>query len=136
MTVILLQKISILSQLGLNQKINLVGHDVGVLTAAASHPNNVSKLVILDVPPPGFEECCCWFRFHQTSDIPEMLTAGKEREYLSWFYRLAYNTEAITKADIENYVASYSAPGGMSAGFEYYRAFPTTLEKNRDQANV
>src|SRR5918996_3787756 len=41
----------LLSQLGLDQKINLVGHDVGVHTAysyAAGHPNNVSKLVILD----------------------------------------------------------------------------------------
>jgi pimeloyl-ACP methyl ester carboxylesterase len=132
----------LLFQLGLDQKIYLVGHDVGVLTAysyAASHPNNVSKLVILDVPPlppPGFEDCCWWFRFHQTSDIPEMLTAGKEREYLSWFYRFAYNPEAITEADIDKYVASYSAPGGMRAGFEYYRAFPITLEQNREHANV
>jgi pimeloyl-ACP methyl ester carboxylesterase len=132
----------LLSMLGLHQKIYLVGHDVGVLTAysyAASHPNNVSKLVILDVPPlppPGFEDCCWWFKFHQTSDIPEMLTAGKEREYLSWFYRFAYNPEAITEADIDKYVASYSAPGGMRAGFEYYRAFPTTLEQNREHANV
>ena len=132
----------LVSQLGLGQKIYLVGHDVGVLTAysyAASHPNNVSKLVILDVPPlppPGFEDCCWWFKFHQTSDIPEMLTAGKEREYLSWFYRFAYNPEAITEADIDKYVSSYSAPGGMRAGFEYYRAFPTTLEQNREHANV
>src|SRR5918994_5558445 len=47
----------LLSQLGLNQKIYLIGHDIGVLTAysyAASHPNNVSKLVILDVPVAGF----------------------------------------------------------------------------------
>jgi pimeloyl-ACP methyl ester carboxylesterase len=80
----------LVSQLGFNKKINLVGHDIGVQTAysyAASHPNNVSKLVILDVPlpgffHPGFEDCCC---FHQTPDIPEALTAGKEREYLSWF---------------------------------------------------
>jgi pimeloyl-ACP methyl ester carboxylesterase len=132
----------LVSQLGLGQKIYLVGHDVGVLTAysyAASHPNNVSKLVILDVPPlppPGFEDCCWWFRFHQTPDIPEMLTAGKEREYLSWFYRYAYNPEAITQADIDKYVSKYSAPGGMRAGFEYYRAFPTTLEQNKDHANV
>ena len=131
----------LLSQLGL-QKIYLVGHDVGVLTAysyAASHPSNVSKLVILDVPPlppPGFEDCCWWFSFHQTPDIPEMLTAGKEREYLTWFYRFAYNPEAITQADIDKYVASYSAPGGMRAGFEYYRAFPITLEQNREHANV
>jgi pimeloyl-ACP methyl ester carboxylesterase len=132
----------LLSKLGLNQKIYLVGHDVGVLTAysyAASHSNNVSKLVILDVPPlppPGFEDCCWWFSFHQTPDIPEMLTAGKEREYLSWFYRFAYNPEAITENDIDKYVASYSAPGGMRAGFEYYRAFPITLEQNREHANV
>jgi pimeloyl-ACP methyl ester carboxylesterase len=132
----------LVSQLGLGQKIYLVGHDVGVLTAysyAASHPNNVSKLVILDVPPlppPGFEDCCWWFRFHQTPDIPEMLTAGKEREYLSWFYRYAYNPEAITQADIDKYVSKYSASGGMRAGFEYYRAFPTTLEQNKDHANV
>jgi pimeloyl-ACP methyl ester carboxylesterase len=132
----------LLSQLGLNQKIYLVGHDIGVLTAysyAASHPNNVSKLVILDVPPlppPGFENCCWWFRFHQTPDVPEALTAGKEREYLSWFYRFAYNPEAITEDDIDKYVASYSAPGGMRAGFEYYRAFPITLEQNKEHANV
>jgi hypothetical protein len=56
----------LVSQLGLNQTIYLVGHDVGVQTAysyAAAHPNNVSKLVILDVPlhgffPPGIEDCC------------------------------------------------------------------------------
>jgi pimeloyl-ACP methyl ester carboxylesterase len=132
----------LLSKLGINQKIYLVGHDVGVLTAysyAASHPNNVTKLVILDVPPlppPGFEDCCWWFSFHQIPDIPEMLTAGKEREYLSWFYRFAYNPEAITQEDIDRYVASYSAPGGMRAGFEYYRAFPITLEQNREHANV
>src|SRR5215831_6931049 len=64
----------LLSQLR-TQKIYLVGHDVGVLTAysyAASHPSNVSKLVILDVPPlppPGFEKCCWWFGFHQTPYI-------------------------------------------------------------------
>jgi pimeloyl-ACP methyl ester carboxylesterase len=135
----------LLSQLGLDQKIYIVGHDIGVQTAysyAASHPNNVSKLVILDVPvagfsPPGFEDCCWWFSFHQIPDIPEFLTAGKEREYLSWFYTtFAYNREAITEADIDEYVSHYSAPGGMRAGFEYYRAFPINVEQNKEHANV
>jgi pimeloyl-ACP methyl ester carboxylesterase len=134
----------LLSQLGLDQKIYLVGHDIGVQTAysyAASHPNNVSKLVILDVPvagfsPPGFEDCCWWFSFHPP-DIPEVLTAGKEREYLSWFYTtFAYNPEAITEADIDECVSHYSAPGGMHAGFEYYRAFPINVKQNKEHANV
>ena len=135
----------LLSQLGLDQKIFLVGHDIGVHTAysyAATHPNNVSKLVILDVPvpgfyPQGFEDCCWWFSFHQTPDIPEALTAGKEREYLSWFYTtFAYNPEAITEADIDEYVSHYSKPGGMRAGFEYYRAFPIDEEQNKELADV
>jgi pimeloyl-ACP methyl ester carboxylesterase len=131
----------LVSQLGLGQKIYLVGHDVGGQTAysfAAIHPNNVSKLVIMDFIFPGFYPpnlegvCCWWFSFHQTRDIPELLTAGNEREYLSWHYRgLAYNPEAINEADIDKYVSSYSASGGMRAGFEYYRAFPINEEQNK-----
>jgi pimeloyl-ACP methyl ester carboxylesterase len=130
----------LVSQLGFS-KIFLVAHDVGAQTAysyAAGHPNNVSKLVFMDYIfpgfyPPNFEGVCCWwFSFHQTRDIPELLTAGNEREYLSWHYRgLAYNREAITEADIDTYVRSYSAPGGMRAGFEYYRAFPMDAEQNK-----
>jgi pimeloyl-ACP methyl ester carboxylesterase len=129
----------LVSQLGFT-KIFLVAHDIGVQTAysyAAAHPNNVSKLVIMEFAfpgflPPGFESLVWWFGFHQTPDVPEALTAGKEREYLSWFYRgLAYNPEAITEADIDEFVSHYSAPGGMRAGFEYYRAFPIDAEQNK-----
>jgi pimeloyl-ACP methyl ester carboxylesterase len=129
----------LVSQLGFS-KIFLVAHDVGAQTAysyAAGHPSNVSRLVIMDAVfpgffPPNFEGVCWWCSFHQTRDIPELLTAGNEREYLSWHYRgLAYNREAITEADIDTYVRSYSAPGGMRAGFEYYRAFPMNAEQNK-----
>jgi pimeloyl-ACP methyl ester carboxylesterase len=129
----------LVSQLGFS-KIFLVAHDVGAQTAysyAAGHPSNVSRLVIMDAVfpgffPPNFEGVCWWCSFHQTRDIPELLTAGNEREYLSWHYRgLAYNREAITEADIDTYVRSYSAPGGMRASFEYYRAFPMNAEQNK-----
>jgi pimeloyl-ACP methyl ester carboxylesterase len=129
----------LISQLGFS-KIFLVAHDVGAQTAysyAAGHPSNVSRLVIMDAVfpgffPPNFEGVCWWCSFHQTRDIPELLTAGNERDYLSWHYRgLAYNREAIAEADIDTYVRSYSAPGGMRAGFEYYRAFPMNAEQNK-----
>jgi pimeloyl-ACP methyl ester carboxylesterase len=134
----------LVSQLGFS-KIFLVGHDIGSQTAysfAAAHPSNVSKLVIMEYSLPGVlpkeqeqepEAPLWWFGFHQTPDVPEALTAGKEREYLSWFYRgLAYNPEAITEADIDEFVVHYSAPGGMRAGFEYYRAFPIDAEQNKE----
>jgi hypothetical protein len=48
----------------------------------------------------------------------------------------AYNPEAIAEADIDRHVSSYSAPGGMRAGFEYYRAFPIDAEQNKEHAKV
>ena len=132
----------LVSQLGFNE-IFLVGHDVGAQTAysyAVDHPNNVTKMVIMDFifpgfSPPGLESLVWWFGFHQTRDIPEMLTEGKERGYLSWFYKgIAYNPNAITQADIDEFVSKYSAPGAMRAGFEYYRAFPEDAEQNKESA--
>ena len=94
------------SQLGFNQ-ILLVAHDVGGQTAysyAVAHPNNVTKLVIMDFPFPGFlppefgENGPWWFAFQQTPNLPESLVEGKEREYISWFFKgLAYNPSAITE---------------------------------------
>ena len=78
-----------------------------------------------------------WFVFHQTPDIPEALVQGKELMYLSWFYHnLAYNPAAITQDDINEFVSHYSAPGGMRAGFEYYRAFPQDAIENQNHSKT
>ena len=131
------------SQLGFNQ-ILLVAHDVGSQTAysyAAAHPNNVSKLVIMDFPFPGFlppefgENGPWWFAFYQVPDLPEALLEGKEREYISWFMKgLAYNPSAITEEDIDVFVSHVSAPGGMRAAFEHFRAFPLDAEQNEESS--
>jgi pimeloyl-ACP methyl ester carboxylesterase len=123
----------------------LVGHDLGAPVAysyAAAHPSEVRGLVILDVPITGIGPTLNLTRlwhipFHMVRDIPETLVEGKEREYLSWFYRnYAYNPAAITKEDIDEYVSHYSAPGGMRAGFEYYRAFPISAEQIKEYSKV
>jgi pimeloyl-ACP methyl ester carboxylesterase len=134
----------LVSRLGFN-KIFLVSHDIGGQTAfsfAAAHPNNVSKLVIMDyifagfLPPALGQNGPWWFAFHQVPNLPEVLVQGKEKEYLSWFYKgLAYNPEAITQDDIDEFVTHYSAPGGMRAGFEYYRAFPIDAVQNKEIIN-
>jgi pimeloyl-ACP methyl ester carboxylesterase len=133
-----------------HERIFLVGHDWGGPVAyayASAHPNEVRRLVILDVPVPGagLEQIPqaspkggLWhISFHGVRDLPEALVAGRERLYLSWFYRLAgYNPEAISETDIDEYVRCYSAPGGMRAGFEYYRAFWTDVEHNTENAKT
>jgi pimeloyl-ACP methyl ester carboxylesterase len=133
----------LVSQLGFNQ-ILLVAHDVGSQTAysyAAAHPNNVSKLVIMDFPFPGFlppefgENGPWWFAFQQTPNLPEALVEGKEREYVSWFFKgLAYNPSAITEEDIDVFANHFSSPGGMRAAFEHFRAFPIDAEQNKESA--
>jgi pimeloyl-ACP methyl ester carboxylesterase len=134
----------LVSQLGFSN-IFLVAHDVGAQTAysyAAAHPNNVSKLVLMDFPFPGFlppefgTNGPWWFAFYQTPDIPEALLEGKEREYISSFMKgLAYNPSAITEEDIDVYANHAKAPGGTRAQLEYFRAFPQDAEQNKISAN-
>jgi pimeloyl-ACP methyl ester carboxylesterase len=122
----------------------LVGHDIGGQIAysyAAAHPTEVKRLVVSDLTFPGFappgRTAPWWFAFHQTPDMPEALVQGKELMYLSWFYHnLAYNPAAITQADINEFVIHYSAPGGMRAGFEYYRAFPQDAIENQNYSKT
>ena len=79
----------LVSQLGFKD-IFLVGHDFGVQIAysyAAAHPDEVRRLVILDVPIPGIGPGenitgLWWAQFHMVRDIPEMLIDGHERQYL------------------------------------------------------
>ena len=83
-----------MTQLGF-KNIFLVGHDIGAEIAypyAAAHPNDVKRLVILDVPILGIgaaqNTSGLWHvNFHMVRDIPELLVQGHEREYLTWFYK-------------------------------------------------
>jgi pimeloyl-ACP methyl ester carboxylesterase len=133
----------LVSGLGFNN-VYLVGHDMGSQTAysyAAAHPNNVSALVVMEYMFPGLYSNASfaepwWFSFHRTLDLPEVLVAGNEREYLSWFYRqLAYNPYSIDEVAINEYVRAYSAPGGMRSGFEYFRASPTDAMLNNETSS-
>jgi pimeloyl-ACP methyl ester carboxylesterase len=122
----------------------LVGHDIGTQVAysyAAAHPTEVKKLVVMELTIPGFAPAgrmpLWWAIFHQTPDVPEALIQGKEMMYLSWFFHnLAFNPAAITHTDINEYVTHYSAPGGMRAGFEYYRAFPQDAIQNMNYSKT
>jgi pimeloyl-ACP methyl ester carboxylesterase len=122
----------------------LVGHDWGTQVAysyAAAHPTEVKRLTVMELTIPGFappgRPPLWWGVFHQTPDVPEALVQGKEMIYLPWFYHnLAYNPAAITQADINEYVSHYSAPGGMRAGFEYYRAFPQDAIQNMNYSKT
>jgi pimeloyl-ACP methyl ester carboxylesterase len=73
------------------------------------------------------------FAFHGARDVPEMLVAGRERQYLQMFFNARiYDPSAISEADLDVYTSAYTGPGAMRAGFELYRAFDRDAEDNRD----
>jgi pimeloyl-ACP methyl ester carboxylesterase len=134
----------LVTQLGFSS-IFLAAHDVGVFVAypyAAEHPTEVKGLALWEAPIPGLfpttgRPPIWWVSFHQTPDVPEALVEGKEKEYLSWHYQnLAHNPAAITQEAIDEYVSKYSAPGGMRAGFEYYRAIPQDAIQNQNYSQT
>lgn len=133
----------VLDHAGVSGHCIVVGHDIGAMIAyafARRYPERTERLAVLDAAMPGtavFEQMwqsgAIWhFHFHQAPDIPEMLTSGRERLYLEQIWRsLFYNAGAMDEETKVSYVSDYSAPGGMRAGFELYRAFARDIEHNR-----
>jgi pimeloyl-ACP methyl ester carboxylesterase len=120
----------------------LVAHDWGGPVAfclAATHPEAVRRLVMLDTAVPGdgsgtfSQHGRRWHHaFHQTADLPEALVAGREEIYLGWFYRhYGYKAGAIEPEDIEEYLRTYRQPGALRAGFAYYRALDQDVAHNQ-----
>lgn len=71
------------------------------------------------------------FAFHQKRDLPELLIAGREFEYVSTFiYDRAYDMGAHPIEDIKEFSRSFAQPGNTRGGLEWYRAFP------QDHANA
>lgn len=140
---------ALVEQLGFSD-VRLVGHDLGGWVAyayAAAHRDQIRRLAVLEIIPPDepivqvttlTPHGSLWhFNFHFVRDLPEALITGRERLYLSWFYRnAAYNPVAISETAIDEYVRCYSAEGGLRAGFEYYRALFTDIEQTREDAAI
>ena len=131
--------------LGLSN-VALVGHDMGGPTAyayACAHPDEVRSLTILDVaitidPAEQAEYYKRLFHlsFNAEPDIAIQLVTGREREFLTHFYRRCYNPGAFSLEDIDEYVAAFSAPGAMRGSMAHYGAIPTDLVHNQENAKT
>ncbi|HPG25012.1 MAG TPA: alpha/beta hydrolase [Myxococcota bacterium] len=128
------------------EKVFLVGHDFGGPTAyayACAHPEDVRGLAILDVSITIDEaEAASYFTrlfhlsFNAEPDLAVALVSGRERIFLTHFYRDCYNPGAFTLEDIDEYVASFSAPGALRASMAHYGALWTDLAHNKENAKT
>lgn len=122
------------------QHISIVGHDVGAPVACAyaeAYPEDVRRLVVIEgakMPEIGKIPPQYWhMAFHAEPDIAESLIVGRERLYLSWFYRkFGYNPAAFTEADIDEYVRWYSEVGAMRSALQYYRNGKQDVAQNKE----
>ena len=117
-----------------HQRLGIVGHDIGLMVAyayAAQYPNEVDRIVLMDAFLPGIGNWKdVWllrdlWHFHFYGETPLALVHGRERIYFEHFWNdfAADRTRSVPEQDRQIYAAAYARPGGMRAGFEYFRTF-------------
>lgn len=135
-----------MNQLG-HKKYSVVGHDIGMWVGyalASDYPADIKKIALTEAVIPGLapapsifvdpqDNIFLWhFMFNQVQDLPETLTAGKEKEYLNFIFdHWSYRRDRVAT---QTYIDAYSSPGGLRAGFAYYRAIPQTIAQNKQRA--
>lgn len=125
----------------------VIGHDIGMWVGyalAADFPDAIERLILTEAVIPGLaaapsifvdpqDNIFLWhFMFNQLADLPEALTTGRERTYLSFIFdKWSWQRHRVA-ADV--YIEAYSEPGRLQAGFSYYRAIPETIRQNQHRA--
>jgi pimeloyl-ACP methyl ester carboxylesterase len=125
----------------------VVGHDIGLMVAyayAAMYPSETEKLALMDAFLPGvagwepyYNNPDLWhFRFH--GPTPEALVAGREKTYFAYFWNdlAADKNHSLPVADRQAYVAAYSRPGRMRAGWAYFASWPQTASDFAEMAKT
>jgi pimeloyl-ACP methyl ester carboxylesterase len=116
--------------------VHVTGQDVSgatVFRLATTHPQDVLSLIAIETGLPGFgvealadiTHGGAWYiGVLTTPGIPEMLLAGREREFLGRFAFSATSAtaDANTDADIDEFVRSYARPDGWRGAIGLYRS--------------
>jgi pimeloyl-ACP methyl ester carboxylesterase len=121
------------------EKIRVVGHDIGLMVAyayAAQYPSEVERIVLMDAFLPGIGKWRdVWlmrdlWHFHFYGKTPLALVHGRERIYFEHFWNdfAADPAHSVPERDRRFYAKAYARPGGMRAGFEYFRTFERDAE--------
>ena len=125
----------LIGQLGAGP-VHVTGQDISgavVFRLAVTHPGDVLSLTAIEMSLAGFglEDMADVTRggsWHigvlAAPGIPEMLLAGREREFLGQFAfpALSATPGAITGADIGEFARTYSRPGGWRGAAGLYRS--------------
>jgi pimeloyl-ACP methyl ester carboxylesterase len=130
------------------ERFRVAGEDWGAAIAyavTAFHRRRVQQLVFQETLLPGVaaperdpslaldDGRTGWhFGFFSVPNLPELLLAGRERAFWTYFARRQmWDPSALTDGDIDEMVHSVEQPGGTRAILEMYRARQLDAEQNR-----
>lgn len=116
--------------------VHLTGQDISgatVFRLATTHPENVLSFTAIEMGLPGFglemladiTHGGAWYiGVLAAPGIPEMLLAGREREFLGQyaFPAMSATPGAITNTDINEFVRTYSRPDGWRGAIGLYKS--------------
>ena len=116
--------------------VHLVGQDIAggtVFRLAATHPEDVASLTAIEMGLAGFgleglADVTHGGAWHigvlAAPGIPEMLLAGREREFLGKFAfpAMCKTKGAITEDDVDEFVRTYSRPDGWRGAIGLYQS--------------
>ncbi|MFC7647295.1 alpha/beta fold hydrolase [Streptosporangium lutulentum] len=138
----------LLSKLGLQHDIRLVGHDIGTMVSyayAAAHPGDVTKLVLSEAPipdkslytfssltpkGPGFWN---FGFFSVTNGLPERMVNGKEELWVERFTdMLEVQKDGVDNKQVREYARFLRDDAHLRASFEWFRAFPKDVADNAE----
>lgn len=139
---------ALVDQLGLGE-VMLVGYDHGAGVAynyAAQAPDSVSRLALVEyvlpgcgyeramMPSPEWHTGSNWqLALFTVPDVAEFAFRGRERELLNWFlWHGAFNSAAVSRDHLDQYVDQISRPGALRAGIEYYAAVWQDMAANQE----
>ena len=102
----------------------------GGLRLRGAVPAGTERVVLMDAFLPGIGNWKdVWllrdlWHFHFYGDVPLALVKGRERIYFEHFWNdfAADPKHSVPEADRRFYAKAYAQPGGMRAGFEYFKA--------------
>jgi epoxide hydrolase 4 len=113
----------------------IVGHDWGAAVAwavAQRHPEVVSKLVAMQVPPPAAWRANftlrqlrhSWYMFFfQLPRVPEWWAGSNDFARVDKMYReTSVRPDAFSESDIAIYKEALRQPGALTSSINYYRA--------------
>ena len=140
----------LLEHLGFD-RINLVAHDVGMMTGyafASRYPDHVKRLVLMEAALAGlgleklydadkYPRMYHLPLFEAPNGLAEALIVGREAMFVSHFMgQQTYDPAGPDQDALDEYARCLAAPGALRGGIAYFRSHHVDAAHNREHART